>query len=83
MDQKQGYTFILTEITKIQGFFFISCIIMFKAFIHLDLVSFDIPWSIILDFVVHILAVISLSDNIDYSSSWNGYDTVDNLRDVR
>ena len=52
-----------------------------QAFIHLDLISFDIPWSIILDFIVHLLAAISLSDSLDYSVS-EGLESANNLRDV-
>ena len=57
-----------------------SLILIVQAFIHLDLVSFDVPWSILLDLVVYIMAFTSVFDN-DYSILKTGVET-DNLREV-
>ena len=57
-----------------------SLILIVQAFIHLDLVSFDVPWSILLDLVVYIMAFASVLDN-DYSILKTGVET-DNLREV-
>ena len=57
-----------------------SLILIVQAFIHLDLVTFDIPWSILLDLVVYIMAFSSVVDN-DYSILKTGVET-DNLREV-
>ena len=55
-------------------------ILIVQAFIHLDLYTFDIPWSILLDFIVYIMAFISVYDN-DYSVYYSGIET-DDLREV-
>ena len=57
-----------------------SLIINVQAFLHLDLVTFDIPWSILLDLVVYSMAFSSVFDN-DYSILKTGVET-DNLREV-
>ena len=52
----------------------------FQAFIHLDLVTFDVPWSILLDLAVYTMAFFSVEDN-DYTIPQTGVET-DNLREV-
>ena len=51
-----------------------------ELFGYLDLVSFDVPWSILLDLVVYSMAFSSVFDN-DYTILNTGVET-DNLREV-
>ena len=63
-----------------KGRYLFSLILIVQAFIHLDLVTFDIPWSILLDLVVCTMAFANVFDN-DYYILKTGVET-DNLREV-